>query len=227
MITLSVLTIIGCAALCLTLPGVNSMSQIVYPVICPSAGVLLLAIPSWILSVVDSRKQTRLLDPLIQQLKADLDGHLPGMLGKDRRDWIINHALPLDQGWIDGGKLISSLKKHYPEKTKDQSQSDKFSLRALDQVLRKLMDSVERDEWDEKINTAKQKIDRGLAAEPADTQADWIIQTLKDQEDKWADKECIEAIRDLIDCYLVGPPEPREVFCLKEALTSLNVTMYA
>ena len=219
-ITLTALTVIGCAALCLTLPGVNVMSHFVIPVIIPAGTALLASIPCWVLASRASQKQTPLIEALIQQLKTDLDTNLPPMLGSDRRDWIHAHALPLDQGFIDGSLILQRLIQLYPEKIDDQGPNDKLILRALNQTLAKLLqhapDNSTPEEWTEKITKARANLD-----------IDNLIPNLRAQDDAWEDEHIIAALRDLADTYPAGDPPPPERTAILAALDSLGTGMYS
>lgn len=218
-ITLTALTIIACAALCLTLPGVNALSQIVYPVICPCVGGLVLAIPFWLYATKNSRRQTRELAVMENDAKELLDQNVPYMLGYQRKEWILETLLPLNQGYLDGSKIITSLTKLYPDKVQNQKPKEKRILRALNLVQKYLQEKVTENEWDQKIAKAKESFEKDIDQD--------IAQMLKNQEDDWEDSECIEAIRCLIDYYpdkLIA--QTAEVARLEQALEELNASMY-
>lgn len=192
-ITLTALTIITCGALCLTLPGVNVLSQVVYPVMCPCGGALFLTIPLIIASINRKNWQAVKIDTMLQSVKENFDTNLPDMLPVERRDYVVEILFPHRQNYISGKVWIDKMKKLYPDKPADM---DKKIIAALDKAMQVIVDRAESKEWIEKVETAKKSIEKGTP----------IANALEKADDAWEEPEFRRALNDLIDYYPEGSP---------------------
>ncbi|NGX61199.1 MAG: hypothetical protein K940chlam9_00682 [Chlamydiae bacterium] len=146
--------VIGCASLCLTLPGVNAMQQVVLPGILPGAGGILLATPFIILAVKKTREKNAVRKTLIDTLIPLINKcNVPEMKHstspktskhvKHRAKFLKNTFF--DKSWAPeyNRKLVSDLKERLPKKEEDQNYRQKRLVKALDHTISLLSPSKE------------------------------------------------------------------------------------
>ena len=193
-ITLIALTAITGALLCLTLPGVNAMSQLVYPIIFPCTGALLLVVPSVLISLKITKQQDERTKTMLQAVKENLDTNLPQLLPIDRRDYILQTLLPCHQSHISASVLATQLKKLYPE---TPTGMDKKIITALDKAIARLQDKAVYKELDDNIQKLKKSVEAGKP----------ILQALEQTDDEWKSSDYESILKDLLDHYPEGSPK--------------------
>jgi len=114
---LGALIVIGCASLCLTLPGVNVINNVILPGVLPGSGALLLSIPFVIDGVRKSKELNKARDELVDFNIALFSYHkINEMEAEDKVEFIKEKFF--NPKWTKeyAFKLIGDIKKRYPKK---------------------------------------------------------------------------------------------------------------
>lgn len=151
LLVLVALIVIACSSLCLTLPGVNAMTQVILPGIVPGLGALILSIPLIAYSVRKSgeikRERKALLDWQIQLLVFYFfrSGDL---IAKDDRPLFIKKNFFVKSMYKEEMmKTVSEIKKRFPVK-KDEHGREARQARALNKALDQAIKQIYKNNWD-------------------------------------------------------------------------------
>lgn len=147
------LIVIGCSCLCLTLPGVNVINDVVLKAIVPSFFAILLSIPLILLAVKYNMDKNFIREQKIHKMVLLLDEYkVPEMERKMRTKFILRNLLnwQIDPknptklnkniNWTSEyqGKILSDIKEIIGKKEKDQNPRQKRVALVLDKVRAKL-----------------------------------------------------------------------------------------
>lgn len=119
------LIVIVSSCLCLTLPGVNVIRQVVLPGVLPGTGAVLLSIPLWVATFRYGQKKTAKWKEVSDALKAWV-GDPPEDLvkkPKDERAAFIDAVVAACGGAdkFNKGKVLDEIKECFPKKKEEQS----------------------------------------------------------------------------------------------------------
>lgn len=105
------LIIIFCSALCLTLPGVNAMRDVVFRAMLPACLLILLSLPLILHSVALAQEKQRARRLLISEITRSLERHeIPEIDSKkDRKAFIFNNFFNKTWSGVYQEKLIKDL----------------------------------------------------------------------------------------------------------------------
>lgn len=141
-ITTIALAVILCACCCCMLPGVNALSQVVYPVIIPSLTALSLVIPLLWMNAKQSPAYITALDMLERELQNlvildDSDPEEAEDAPPSPRVRALLNLLP-QNSQLYSAALLSALKKRFPSKVRDQMPEQTALLKTIDNATRHL-----------------------------------------------------------------------------------------
>jgi hypothetical protein len=148
------LIVIGCSSLCIMLPGVNVITQIVFPAIIPSSFAIVFSIPLILIAVKSAEDATFIREEMVMDMMMKyLNKYDVALLkGSMRRDFILRNffAWPLDPhddqkvvrniNWTRDyqQKIAMDFKKKIGEKEDDRHHKQEKISRAFDQALGKV-----------------------------------------------------------------------------------------
>ncbi len=131
--------VLTCSGLCLILPGINAMQDIILPAMLPSAIALAASIPLMVVSFLQARKKKPIYDAWIDRLETHTSEHLKDTSQEQKIHYI--QSL-LDPAWhhIYTSQILDSLKKKYtPERKQEETDFQKEMNKSLDEVKKKMM----------------------------------------------------------------------------------------
>lgn len=129
------LIVIFCSSLCLTLPGVNVVQNVILPGVLPGCGALFLSLPFIFSSIHYSRKKNPIRKELIKFSLALISWHDFTSIDSKKKILFLEENL-FDPDWDKeySRGVISDMKKWYPEKKENQSSDQKKLLKALNEL---------------------------------------------------------------------------------------------
>ncbi len=133
--TVALIAIVS-ASFCLTLPGVNALTQVIYPAIIPASVVLALSIPLIVLAVKSARLQTKNYKALIDRAKELLDEKVQTGEKKEHIAFI-RESLTRGKELVYNMKFLTDLKKAYPE-AEQKEEAKNPSVMAIDGAMKKM-----------------------------------------------------------------------------------------
>lgn len=133
------LILIGSAALVLTLPGVNAMSQVLYPALVPGFFGLLVSLPFILNSVSYVQKKNLIRRKQIKMMIGMLETYdIPKLPKKDQVQFIQTNFFK-EHWWKPyRTQIILDLKKEIGEKKEERNPRQEAISRALDQITKNI-----------------------------------------------------------------------------------------
>ncbi len=141
------LVIITCGCLCLMLPGVNVVYDVILPAVVPGIILIALSIPFIVFSVkMDLKNKDRREELVLAMLKNLDDYGVPEMPKKMRHKFILKNFLDWreeDDGKLTKntnwkveyqGKILSDIKDRMGEEKKDRNKRQEIMAKALDKA---------------------------------------------------------------------------------------------
>jgi hypothetical protein len=133
------LIVIKCACLCLMLPGINVVNNVIFPGILPCTGAIVLSIPFIVYSVRRSREKNIHRKELIEWNLMLLKWLRVDRMEEEKIIDFINENF-LKPKWTKeySAKVINDIKERYPKKKADQTPEQKTMIKALNGVCTKI-----------------------------------------------------------------------------------------
>ncbi len=141
---------IGCSSLCLTLPGVNAITQVILPAIVPALFAILVSIPLIIYSVKKAREAAFIYDMMLDNMIALLEKYyIPERKRRIRLEFMMIHFLKWQKhphnpkkfirntDWPREyqQKILTEMKKQLGEKKEDYNFRQKKIASAIDKAI--------------------------------------------------------------------------------------------
>lgn len=137
---LGALIVIGGACLCLTLPGVNVVNNVILPGVLPGSGALMLSIPFIVYSVLKSREKNAQRKDLIDWNIMLLSRYQVDQMEEEEAVSFIKDNF-FKPKWAKeySSKVIGDIKERYPKKKDEQTSEEQALLKALDEARTKVL----------------------------------------------------------------------------------------
>lgn len=134
-LVIGALIIISAACLCLSLPGVNVVNNVILPGVLPGSGALLLSIPFIVYTVHKVEEKNRRRRELIDWNVMLLNHHQVHAMKKSAAASFIKDNF-FKPNWAKeyASKVIGDIKERYPKDKDAQSPEDKALIKALDKA---------------------------------------------------------------------------------------------
>ncbi|MCC5831774.1 MAG: hypothetical protein JJU12_01865 [Chlamydiales bacterium] len=134
------LIVIGSACLCLTLPGVNVVSNVIAPGVLPGSGALLLSTKFIVYSVRKSRKKNAQRHAIIDWNCMLLKFYQVDQMEEKAAVSFIKENL-FKPKWSKeySSKVIGDIKERYPKNKDKQTEEEQALLKALDEARNKIL----------------------------------------------------------------------------------------
>ncbi len=116
------LIVIGCSCLCLTLPGINAINDVILPAVVPSLLAIIVSIPFILLSVQYNRDKNYIREPMIERMINLLDEYgIPEQSRKVRVKFILNNFLK--EHWAKNyrSEILTDIKKRLGKEKEDRN----------------------------------------------------------------------------------------------------------
>jgi len=129
------LIVIGCACLCLTLPGVNVINNVILPGVLPGTGAIVLSIPFIVYAVRKSREKNVDRKEVIDWNLMLFNHHQVDQMDEEEAvDFIKENFFKPKWTKEYSAKILSDIKDRYPKKKADQTPEQEALIKALDEV---------------------------------------------------------------------------------------------
>jgi hypothetical protein len=117
--------VLTCSGLCLTLPGINAMHDIILPVMIPSTIALLCSIPFMVFSFLHTKKKNQIHDERIGKIQELFsDYHLESYSKENKVQFIYDNLIDPQWNHLYSFQIVDSLKEIYTPKDKSQQTAD-------------------------------------------------------------------------------------------------------
>lgn len=139
------LVVIGCSALCLTLPGVNALSDIILPAFVPGGAAFILAIPAIVIAVKKNRKKEALRKDALDQILTLFDQYGLSKMDKDEGgEFIKRNFTHKDRAKEYDNKVLGELRERFPKEKADQTEEQSAIIDCIDEARTLLFEKKKR-----------------------------------------------------------------------------------
>lgn len=139
------LIVIGCSALCLTLPGVNAFSDVILPAFVPAGAAIILAIPAIVIAVTKSRKRAGFRKEILDQILVLFKKYKLYRMDKEEGgDFIKRNFTHKDRAKEFDNKLLGELRERFPKEKEDQTDKQIAIVERIDEARTLLLEKKKK-----------------------------------------------------------------------------------